>query len=440
MLIHETIAGLRAARAGAGTVALVPTMGNLHEGHIALMTQARAHADQVIATIFVNRLQFRPGEDFEKYPRTFEADCEKLAAAGVEHVFAPGEAEMYPQPQTYHVDPPSDQAGVLDGEFRPGHFRGVATVVMKLFQIAQADVALFGKKDYQQLMVIRNMVREFNLPLEIVPGETVRAADGLALSSRNGYLSASERAEAPRLYQLLSEIAAEIRQGARNYAELEAKAMNILGLNGWVPDYVAVRKNLIYNRRPLTIPSWWCWLRRVWEARASSTIWKFRVPRCAHAGGIPAVEWMGKQLPWSRFPFVAPLREKGLTMQRTMLKSKLHRVTVTHAELHYEGSCAIDENLLDAADIKEYQQIDVYNVNNGERFTTYAIRAERGSGTISVNGAAARKAATGDLLIIATYATMNEIELQNFEPDLVYVDSRNRISHRCKEIPAQVAA
>jgi aspartate 1-decarboxylase len=135
-----------------------------------------------------------------------------------------------------------------------------------------------------------------------------------------------------------------------------------------------------------------------------------------------------------------PLREKGLTMQRTMLKSKLHRVTVTHAELHYEGSCAIDENLLDAADIKEYQQIDVYNVNNGERFTTYAIRAERGSGTISVNGAAARKAATGDLLIIATYATMNEIELQNFEPDLVYVDSRNRISHRCKEIPAQVAA
>ena len=133
---------------------------------------------------------------------------------------------------------------MLDGEFRPGHFRGVATVVMKLFQIAQADVALFGKKDYQQLMVIRNLVREFNLPLEIVPGETVRAADGLALSSRNGYLSASERAEAPRLYQLLSEIAAEIRQGARNYAELEAKAMNILGLNGWVPDYVAVRKTL----------------------------------------------------------------------------------------------------------------------------------------------------------------------------------------------------
>ena len=244
MQIHDTIAGLRAARARAGRAALVPTMGNLHEGHIALMTQARAHADQVIATIFVNRLQFRPGEDFEKYPRTFADDCARLEAAGVEHLFAPGEGEMYPQPQSYHVEPPPDQAGVLDGEFRPGHFRGVATVVMKLFQIAQADVALFGKKDYQQLMVIRNMVREFNLPLEIVPGETVRAADGLALSSRNGYLSASERAEAPRLYRLLTEMAVEIRQGARNYAELEAKAMNILSMNGWAPDYVAVRKKL----------------------------------------------------------------------------------------------------------------------------------------------------------------------------------------------------
>ncbi len=244
MQIHETIAGLRAARAKAGRVALVPTMGTLHDGHIALMTQARAHADQVIATIFVNRLQFRPGEDFEKYPRTFEADCARMEAAGVEHLFAPGEAEMYPQPQSYHVEPPPDQAGVLDGEFRPGHFRGVATVVMKLFQIAQADVALFGKKDYQQLMVIRNMVREFAVPVEIIPGETVRAADGLALSSRNGYLSASERAEAPRLYQVITEIAAAVRGGAKNYPDLEAKAMNTLRVNGWMPDYIALRKKL----------------------------------------------------------------------------------------------------------------------------------------------------------------------------------------------------
>jgi pantoate--beta-alanine ligase len=247
MYIHETIAGLREARRRAGPgkrVALVPTMGNLHAGHIALMTQARDHADQVVATIFVNRLQFRPGEDFEKYPRTFEEDCAKLEAAGVEHLFAPDEAQMYPQPQTYHVEPPPEQAGVLDGEFRPGHFRGVATVVMKLFQIAQPDVALFGKKDYQQLMVIRNMAGEFNLPIEIIGGESVRAADGLALSSRNGYLSATERAEAPRLYRVLTELATEVRNGAGNYPELETKAMNILSMNGWVPDYVALRKKL----------------------------------------------------------------------------------------------------------------------------------------------------------------------------------------------------
>ena len=247
MLIHETIAGLRAARAKAGPgkrLALVPTMGNLHEGHIALMTQARDHADQVVATIFVNRLQFRPGEDFEKYPRTFADDCERLAAAGVEHLFAPDDAEMYPQPQTYHVEPPPEQAGILDGEFRPGHFRGVATVVMKLFQIAQPDVALFGKKDYQQLMVIRNMVREFDLPIEIVGGETVRAADGLALSSRNGYLSTAERAEAPRLFRVLTKVIDAVRDDARDFTLLEKWAISELRANGWVPDYVALRKKL----------------------------------------------------------------------------------------------------------------------------------------------------------------------------------------------------
>lgn len=247
MQIHQTIAGLRAARAKAGTgkrLALVPTMGNLHDGHIALMTQARDHADQVIATIFVNRLQFRPGEDFEKYPRTFAADCERLAAAGVEHLFAPDESEMYPQPQTYHVEPPSEQAGILDGEFRPGHFRGVATVVMKLFQIAQPDVALFGKKDFQQLMVICNMVREFNMPIEIVGGETIRAADGLALSSRNGYLSPAERAEAPRLFRVLTKVIDAVRAGACDFSLLEQGAISELRANGWVPDYVALRKKL----------------------------------------------------------------------------------------------------------------------------------------------------------------------------------------------------
>lgn len=242
MQIHHTAAGLRAVLKTAGRIVFVPTMGNLHEGHIALMRQARAHGDAVVASIFVNRLQFRPGEDFDKYPRTFEADCEKLVAAGVDHLFAPSEAELYPEPQRYVVEPPSEHANILEGEFRPGHFRGVATVVMKLFAIVQPQVALFGKKDYQQFMVLSAMVREFALPIEIVPGETVRAADGLALSSRNGYLSATERAEAPRLQQVLSKVVAEIRAGNRDFSALEADAQAELHRHAWVPDYVAVRR------------------------------------------------------------------------------------------------------------------------------------------------------------------------------------------------------
>ena len=244
MQIHENIDSLRAARAGAGRVAFVPTMGNLHEGHIALMRQAREHADCVIASIFVNRLQFGAGEDFDRYPRTFAADCEKLAAAGVEHLFAPDETVMYPQPQRYHVDPPAEQVSILEGEFRAGHFRGVATVVMKLLNIVQPEVALFGKKDYQQLMVLSNMVRELAMPIEVVPGETVRAEDGLALSSRNGYLSAEERVRAPLLHRLLAGIREAVRAGEGDFARLEANAMAELGAAGWAPDYIAVRRRL----------------------------------------------------------------------------------------------------------------------------------------------------------------------------------------------------
>lgn len=242
MQIHHTIASLRAARSQAGRVALVPTMGNLHDGHIALMRQAAAHADCVIASIFVNRLQFGPNEDFDKYPRTLQADCERLEAAGVAHLFAPDETEMYPQPQRYHVDPAPAQVSILDGEFRPGHFRGVATVVLKLLNMVQPDVALFGKKDYQQLMVLTNMVREFALPIEVLPGDTVRADDGLALSSRNGYLSAGERSEAPLLYALLSGIRDAVRAGDHDFLKLETEAMAALEAHGWAPDYIAIRR------------------------------------------------------------------------------------------------------------------------------------------------------------------------------------------------------
>ncbi|HOG03472.1 MAG TPA: pantoate--beta-alanine ligase [Accumulibacter sp.] len=241
MQIHSLIPELRAALQNRGHIAIVPTMGNLHAGHIALMTQARTHGDTVVATIFVNRLQFGPNDDFDRYPRTFQADCEKLAAAGVDVLFAPGEADLYPEPQQYHVDPPEIQHQ-LDGAFRPGHFRGVATVVLKLFNIVQPQVALFGKKDYQQLLVLRNMTRQMALPIEIVGGETVRADDGLALSSRNAYLSASERVEAPRLQRLLKHIGTAICDGNRDFVGLESEAVGELDRNGWKTDYVAVRR------------------------------------------------------------------------------------------------------------------------------------------------------------------------------------------------------
>ncbi len=241
MHIHSSIADLRSALKNRGRIVFVPTMGNLHAGHISLMEQARAHGDTVVASIFVNRLQFGPNEDFDKYPRTFQADCDKLAAAGVDVLFAPTEADLYPEPQEYVVEPPAIQH-VLDGEFRPGHFRGVATVVLKLFNIVRPDTALFGKKDYQQLMVIRNMTRQLALPIDIIGGETVRAADGLALSSRNGYLSDAERAEAPRLYRLLNEIREAVRHGETDTGKLERSAVAALDAAGWKTDYVAIRQ------------------------------------------------------------------------------------------------------------------------------------------------------------------------------------------------------
>ncbi|NMG75248.1 pantoate--beta-alanine ligase [Aromatoleum diolicum] len=242
MQIHTTIASLRTARASAGKVAFVPTMGNLHDGHITLMRQAGERADCVIASIFVNRLQFGPREDFNNYPRTLAADCERLEAAGVTHVFAPDESVMYPEPQHYYIDPAPAQISILEGEFRPDHFRGVATVVLKLLNIVQPDFALFGKKDYQQLMVLSNMVRELAIPVEVLPGETVRAADGLALSSRNSYLSPEERAEAPRLHRQLARIRDAVRGGDHDFLKLETEAVAELAAHGWHPDYIAVRR------------------------------------------------------------------------------------------------------------------------------------------------------------------------------------------------------
>jgi len=242
MKIISSIDELRDQLRGQLRTAFVPTMGNLHEGHLSLMRLARKHGDPVVASIFVNRLQFGPNEDFDKYPRTFQADVEKLEKEGVYVLFAPTEKDLYPEPQEYRVRPPDDLGNILEGEFRPGFFTGVTTVVLKLFSCVQPRVAVFGKKDYQQLMIIRNMAKQFALPTEIIAAETWRAEDGLALSSRNGYLSEHERAEAPELYKLLNEVANEVRSGHLDMFELERHAVAKLAQRGWKPDYVSIRK------------------------------------------------------------------------------------------------------------------------------------------------------------------------------------------------------
>ena len=247
MHIVHTITDLRHALQGFEKPAFVPTMGNLHDGHIALVQQARAMGDVTVSSIFVNRLQFAPHEDFDSYPRTLDADAQRLEAAGCNVLFAPREKDLYPEPQTFKVHPATDLSDILEGHFRPGFFIGVSTVVLKLFSCVfagmPAGVAAFGKKDYQQVMVVRRMVQQFALPIEILAGETQRADDGLALSSRNGYLNAEQRQEAAELskaLRLLGEAAR--RTPTPDLLALEAQAMQALARRGWKPDYLTVRR------------------------------------------------------------------------------------------------------------------------------------------------------------------------------------------------------
>ena len=215
-------------------------MGGLHEGHLSLVRLAQEKADCVVASIFVNRLQFAPTEDFNRYPRTLADDCKLLEQRGADVVFAPSEHTLYPVRQEITVEPPAI-ANSLEGEFRPGFFRGVATVVLKLFNIVEPQVAVFGKKDYQQLHLMRELVRQLNYSLEIVAGETVRAPDNLALSSRNRYLTVETRAEAARLYQVLAQVQREIEKGNTGFNDLEQNATRILYEHGWKTDYISVR-------------------------------------------------------------------------------------------------------------------------------------------------------------------------------------------------------
>ncbi len=246
MKIISDINELRDHLRGQNRASFVPTMGNLHEGHLSLMRLARQHGDPVVASIFVNRLQFGPNEDFDSYPRTMQADIDKLEKEGVYILFAPTEKDLYPQPQEYRVDPPQQLGDILEGEFRPGFFKGVCTVVLKLFSCVQPRVAVFGKKDYQQLMIVRQMASQFALPVDIVPAETIRAEDGLALSSRNIYLSESERAEAPALQRQLSAMREQVlglkEKTVSALMDIEASALTQMQARGWKPDYMAIRQ------------------------------------------------------------------------------------------------------------------------------------------------------------------------------------------------------
>ena len=246
MKIISDINELRDYLRGQNRASFVPTMGNLHEGHLSLMRLARQHGDPVVASIFVNRLQFGPNEDFDSYPRTMQADIDKLEKEGVYILFAPTEKDLYPQPQEYRVDPPQQLGDILEGEFRPGFFKGVCTVVLKLFSCVQPRVAVFGKKDYQQLMIVRQMASQFALPVEIVPAETIRAEDGLALSSRNIYLSPIERAEAPTLQRQLSMMREQVlglkEKTVTALMDIEASALMQMQARGWKPDYIAIRQ------------------------------------------------------------------------------------------------------------------------------------------------------------------------------------------------------
>ncbi len=248
MLIARTVAELRQHLSAYKKPAFVPTMGNLHEGHLSLMRMAKAQGDVSVASIFVNRLQFLPGEDFASYPRTFDSDCDKLRSVGCDLLFAPDETELYPQVQCFKLLPDPALADILEGQFRPGFFTGVCTVVLKLFHCVFAHsggVAVFGQKDFQQLLILRRMMSQLAMPIDIVTGATTRAPDGLALSSRNGYLSVEERVEAVQLSVALNQLAQAVRaaagSGRFDVAAAEAAAMAGLRHRGWATDYITLR-------------------------------------------------------------------------------------------------------------------------------------------------------------------------------------------------------
>lgn len=403
-LVVRTVPELRRAvaalRAGGRRIAVVPTMGAFHEGHLALMRQAGEDGSAVVVTLFVNPTQFAPTEDLSRYPRDEDRDLGLAAGAGVDLVFAPGPEEVYPDGFGTAITVSGPSAG-LEGAARPEHFGGVATVVAKLLLMVRPDVAVFGQKDAQQVAVVRRLMTDLHLDdIALVVGPTVREADGLAMSSRNAYLEPGDRAAATALSRALRAAEALAIEGERDCARLEEAARAVIAAEPRCAlDYATIVDRDTFQ--PLT----------TLEGDALLAI-------AARVGPVRLID--NTPLPThSRRADVPP-------RTRTMLKSKIHRATVTDANLNYVGSITVDTDLLEAADILPYEQVFVLNINTGARFETYAIEGPAGKGDICLNGAAARLAQPGDLVIVLTYAQYDEAEARGFEPTVVHVDASNR--------------
>jgi pantoate--beta-alanine ligase len=395
--LRDAVAGLR--RAGR-RIAVVPTMGAFHEGHLTLMRRAREDGHAVVVTLFVNPTQFAPTEDLSSYPRDEQRDLALAAGEGVDLVFAPGPEEMYPPGFGTAITVSGPSAG-LEGAARPEHFGGVATVVAKLLLAVRPDLAVFGQKDAQQVAVVRRLMADLHLDdIELVVAPTLREADGLAMSSRNVYLDPEERAAAAALHRALRAAETLAAEGERDCRRLEEAARAVVAAEPrFALDYAAVVDRDTFQ--PIT----------VLEGDALLSV-------AARIGPVRLID---------NIPLPTHSRRADMPpLSRTMMKSKIHRATVTDANLNYVGSITVDTDLLQAADILPYEQVFVLNINTGARFETYAIEGPAGGGDICLNGAAARLAQPGDLVIVLTYAQYAAHELEGFEPVVVHVDAANR--------------
>ena len=418
--VAELRRAVRALRDEGRRVAVVPTMGAFHDGHLDLMDRAGAGDHAVVVTLFVNPTQFAAGEDLSNYPRQEARDLELAAGRGVRLVFAPGPEEMYPPGFGTAISVSGPSAG-LEGAARPEHFGGVATVVAKLLLAVRPDRAVFGQKDAQQVAVVRRLMADLHLDdVELVVAPTAREADGLAMSSRNAYLGPEDRQAAVALSRGLRAAHALAEEGERDASRLAAGAAAVIEAEPRCAlEYAAVVDPDTF--RPLDLL----------EGPALLVV-------AARVGPVRLIDNI--PLPARTIPLPTHSRRADVPLRtRTMMKSKIHRATVTDADLNYVGSITVDRDLLEAADILPYEQVVVLNINTGARFETYAIEGPAGRGDICLNGAAARLAQPGDLVIVLTYAQYDATELEGFEPIVVHVDSANRqvdVSPAFEGVPA----